>query len=160
MIELKPLHYTVKQTLLSEQPLLKHTLGENSGATALTVGVGVISFSVLSLRSNAVLNNAVPGLLSETLLLLLMLWTALSVSCAQTQLCSSKPVAMTVADSKDAAKLAKAALCDNAIIKAVWQGNVQLAETIVVGNGTSLTVTGASAQKAIIDGGNAVQLFN
>eukprot|EP00953_Heterococcus_sp_UTEX-ZZ885_P003628 2472-Heterococcus_DN1.PRE.1 len=89
-----------------------------------------------------------------------MLWTALSVSCAQTQLCSSKPVAMTVADSKDAAKLAKAALCDNAIIKAVWQGNVQLAETIVVGNGTSLTVTGASAQKAIIDGGNAVQLFN
>eukprot|EP00953_Heterococcus_sp_UTEX-ZZ885_P017695 9900-Heterococcus_DN1.PRE.1 len=89
-----------------------------------------------------------------------MLWTVLTVSCAQAQLCSSKPVAVTVANAKDAAKLTTAAKCDNAIITAVWQGNVQLAQTIVVGNGTSLTVTGASAKTAIIDGVNAVQLFD
>eukprot|EP00953_Heterococcus_sp_UTEX-ZZ885_P038865 19940-Heterococcus_DN1.PRE.3 len=93
-------------------------------------------------------------------LLLLMLWTALSATCAQAQLCSSKPVAMTVANAKDAAKLTTAAKCDNAIITVAWQGKIELADTIVVGNGTSLTVTGASAETAIIDGGNAVQLLD
>jgi fibronectin-binding autotransporter adhesin len=93
-------------------------------------------------------------------LLLLMLWTALSAICVQAQLCSSKPVTMTIAKAEDAAKLATAALCDNASITVAWQGNVQLADTIVVGNGTSLAVTGASAKTAIIDGGNAVQLFD
>eukprot|EP00953_Heterococcus_sp_UTEX-ZZ885_P035939 18536-Heterococcus_DN1.PRE.5 len=92
--------------------------------------------------------------------LLLMLWTALSPTCVQAQLCSSNLLATTVATAKDAAKLATAALCDNAIITAAWQGNVPLAETLVVGNGTSLTVTGASAKTAIIDGGSAVQLFH
>jgi hypothetical protein len=60
-----------------------------------------------------------------------MLWTALNATCVQAQLCSSKPVTMTVASTKDAAKLATAALCSKAIIKAVWQGGAQLAETIV-----------------------------
>jgi nitrous oxidase accessory protein NosD len=92
-------------------------------------------------------------------LLLLVLWAALN-ACAHAQLCSLKPVAMTVASPKDAAKLAAAALCDNAIINAVWQGNMQLAETLVVGNGTSLTVTGTSAKTAVIDGSSRVQLFD
>jgi hypothetical protein len=81
-----------------------------------------------------------------------MLLKALSVSCAQAQLHSFEPVALTVADSK-------AVLCDNAIITSVWQGQMQLADTVVMGNGTSLTVIRALAKTAIIDGGNAVQLF-
>jgi predicted outer membrane repeat protein len=93
-------------------------------------------------------------------LLLLVLWAALNATCAQAQLCSALPVTMTVASAKDAAKLAEAPLYDNAIITAVWQGNIQLAETIVVANGTSLTVTGTSAVTAVIDGGYTVQLFD
>jgi predicted outer membrane repeat protein len=80
---------------------------------------------------------------------------------AQTLLCSVKPVALRVANTQDAVKLAEAALCDNAHVSATWQGNVQLAKTIVVGNGTSLTVrAAATAKTAIIDGGNKVQLFD
>jgi predicted outer membrane repeat protein len=93
-------------------------------------------------------------------LLLLVLWAALNAVCVQAQLCSILPFTITIASPKDAAKLAAAALCETAIIRAVWQGNVQLAETIVVGNGTSLTVTGASDATAVIDGGSRVQLFD
>jgi hypothetical protein len=71
-----------------------------------------------------------------------------------------KPVVFTVTNARDVARLTTAALCDNAIIKANWQGNIQLTDTIVVGNGTILTVSGASAKTTIIDGGNTVQLFD
>eukprot|EP00953_Heterococcus_sp_UTEX-ZZ885_P021340 11904-Heterococcus_DN1.PRE.1 len=93
-------------------------------------------------------------------LLLLVLWAVLSATCAQTHLCSSRSVVLTVASPKDVAELAAAALCDNAVIRAVWQGNIQLAETIVIGNGTSVTVAGASAKTAVIGGGNKIQLFD
>eukprot|EP00953_Heterococcus_sp_UTEX-ZZ885_P028619 15256-Heterococcus_DN1.PRE.5 len=60
--------------------------------------------------------------------LLLLLWSALSATCAQTQLCSSKPIVLKVASPEDVAQLTAAALCDNAVIRVVWQGSVQLAE--------------------------------
>jgi hypothetical protein len=91
--------------------------------------------------------------------LLLVLWAAVHTAYAQTQLCSSKPVTFKVSNPKDAGDLAAAALCDNATVAAVWLGNIQLADTIVVGNGTSLTVAGASANTAVINGGNKVPLF-
>jgi hypothetical protein len=88
-----------------------------------------------------------------------VLWGIFSCVCAQTKGCSLRPELFTVANERDVAKLTTAALCDNAIITANWRGNIQLTETIVVGNGTSLTVTGASAKTAGIDGGKKVQLF-
>eukprot|EP00953_Heterococcus_sp_UTEX-ZZ885_P013374 7643-Heterococcus_DN1.PRE.3 len=88
-----------------------------------------------------------------------LLWAAIHKAYAQTQLCSSEPVSLKVSNPKDAAKLAAAALCDNATFTAVWLGNMQLADTIVLGNGTSLTVARASAKAAVINGGNRVPLF-
>jgi hypothetical protein len=85
--------------------------------------------------------------------LLVLVWTIFSTVCAQAQVCSSKPAVFKVSSAQDAAALSKAALCDDAVISAVWQGEVQLARTIVVGNGTTLTVTGASGKlEAVIVG--------
>eukprot|EP00953_Heterococcus_sp_UTEX-ZZ885_P000993 1045-Heterococcus_DN1.PRE.1 len=92
-------------------------------------------------------------------LLVLLLWTALSATCAQAQLSSSKPVTMAVAYANDTAELAAAALCDYAIITAVWQGCTACRHHCKEGNGTSLILIRASAKTAIIDGGSTVQLF-
>jgi predicted outer membrane repeat protein len=67
---------------------------------------------------------------------------------------------MTVSSPEDVAKLTTAALCDNANISAIWRGIIQLQDTIVVGNGTSLTITGASVESAVINGAKKIQLFD
>jgi predicted outer membrane repeat protein len=75
--------------------------------------------------------------------------------CAITaQKCLSK---ISVSNKKDADKLVAAAACAGADITAIWHGLVQ-PPAIVVGNGTSLTITGSGT--AVIDGANATRLFN
>jgi hypothetical protein len=87
-------------------------------------------------------------------------WAIFSTVGAQAQLCSSKSAVFKVSSAQDAAKLTTAALCNNANITAVWKGKIQLAETIVVGNGTSLIVSGVFVEAAMIDGSNKIQLFD
>jgi predicted outer membrane repeat protein len=67
---------------------------------------------------------------------------------------------ISVSTEQDAADLAAAAICENATISALWSGSVQPPTTIVVGNGTSLTITGASDSEALLDGDNVKQLFD
>jgi predicted outer membrane repeat protein len=74
--------------------------------------------------------------------------------------CNTEPSLITVTSAADAAVLIKAALCPAATIRAVWQGSVQLPKTIVVADGTSLTLTGANVRSAVIDGASKLQLFN
>eukprot|EP00953_Heterococcus_sp_UTEX-ZZ885_P007030 4284-Heterococcus_DN1.PRE.2 len=85
--------------------------------------------------------------------------------CTQRYLCTNSAVLLKACSAHSCkfgrcCKLTTAALCDNAVIRVVWQGNIQLAETIVVGNGTSLTVAGDSAKTAVIGGGIKIQLFD
>jgi predicted outer membrane repeat protein len=63
----------------------------------------------------------------------------------------------TVQTAADAAKLGGVAACPGKALVVVWAGKVQLASTIAVGAGSSLTITGA--QGAGISGGGTVQLF-
>jgi predicted outer membrane repeat protein len=65
---------------------------------------------------------------------------------------------ISVSSEKDANALAAAANCTGGSISAIWSGSVQLTTTILVGNRTSLTITGA--REAVIDGGDAIQLFD
>jgi Right handed beta helix region len=76
------------------------------------------------------------------------------------QACSRKPAVFTVTTAADVALLTKAAFCSDATVNAVWQADLQLADTIVVGNGTSLTVTGVTQKTSVIDGGAQLQLFD
>jgi predicted outer membrane repeat protein len=65
---------------------------------------------------------------------------------------------ISISTEQDAIKLAKAAVCEDATISALWSGSVQPLTTIVVGKGTNLTITGTGA--AVIDGAGATQLFD
>jgi predicted outer membrane repeat protein len=65
---------------------------------------------------------------------------------------------ISVSTEQDAADLAAAAICENATISALWSGSVQPPTTIVVGNGTSLTIIGALNSE--VDGDSDKQLFN
>jgi Right handed beta helix region len=89
--------------------------------------------------------------------LLSLLWQLYYVSAES---CSTKPAIITVTSAADAAVLIKAALCPAATVRAVWHGSVQLPKTIVVADGTSLTLTGANVRSAVIDGASKLQLFN
>jgi hypothetical protein len=79
---------------------------------------------------------------------------------AQEQACLKNPPVFNVSSTTEAAVLAKAAACPNALIRAFWQGKVQLRKTIRVGRGSSLTVSGEDTESAIIDGGGKLQLFD
>jgi predicted outer membrane repeat protein len=68
-------------------------------------------------------------------------------------------MAITVTTTTNAALLTAAALCSNATIRAEWQGDVQLLSTIIVGDGTTLTIIGAGVNAATIDGDAETQLF-
>jgi hypothetical protein len=87
--------------------------------------------------------------------LLSLLWQLHHVSA---QSCSATPAPITVTSAADAAVLIKAALCPAATVRAVWQNSVQLPDTIVVANSTSLTII--SAEGTVIDGASKMQLFN
>jgi predicted outer membrane repeat protein len=84
---------------------------------------------------------------------------ALVAVCAQAQACVKAPAVFNVTSASTAADLAKAAACPNAVVSAVWHGAIQLQTVVTVGNGTSLTITGANAEAAI-DGNGRLQLFD
>lgn len=66
---------------------------------------------------------------------------------------------LTVATTEDAANLTTALLeCANGNFDVQWVGEVLVAETIRVSDGTSLTITGAGPG-AIVDGNSTTQLF-
>jgi predicted outer membrane repeat protein len=66
-------------------------------------------------------------------------------------------VFLAVYDEVSVADLVNAAGCPNAIITARWQNNLMLPQTIVVGNGTELTITGEPG--AVLNGGGSTQLL-
>eukprot|EP00953_Heterococcus_sp_UTEX-ZZ885_P035577 18362-Heterococcus_DN1.PRE.1 len=77
---------------------------------------------------------------------------------AQDRVCLKSPTVFNVASAKEAATMARAAGCPDTSVSAIWQGRVQPPRTIVVGESSSLTLTGSNAE-AIIDGGGKTQLF-
>jgi predicted outer membrane repeat protein len=90
-----------------------------------------------------------------------VLW--LAFGCALAQICPNTPVPTTVSSTAGATALAKqlatAFDCPKAEFSAVWQGNVTLTESIIVGNGTSLTIRGTAADTAVVNGNGTVQMF-
>lgn len=72
--------------------------------------------------------------------------------------CGSAVLALDVHDADDATDLAKALRCSgSAELTVDWYGDVQLPQTLTVGNSTILNITGSEG--AIIDGGGRIQLF-
>jgi hypothetical protein len=92
--------------------------------------------------------------------LLLAVWIALSAASVEAQRCSTKPATFTVTTPADVQNLLQVALCPNATISVIWKGTMQPSKTIVVGNGTSLTVTGDAIETSVINGGGKIQLFD
>lgn len=85
----------------------------------------------------------------------------LLVAIAETQAllpCSVGTSVLTVATSEDAATLANSLRCLYGDFAVQWIGEVMVAETIRVSNGTSLNVTG-DEEGATADGGSRTQLF-
>jgi predicted outer membrane repeat protein len=62
-----------------------------------------------------------------------------------------------VKTTSDASLLSAAVDCEGGAFRAVWDGKVRLEVPIVVGKGTSLSIT--SRNDAIVNGGSKVQLF-
>jgi hypothetical protein len=81
-------------------------------------------------------------------------------ACVKAHVCSNKPAVFNIISANTAAALAKAAACHNAVVSATWQSEVKLLKTIVVGNASSLTVTGANVDTAFVDGSGKRQLFD
>jgi predicted outer membrane repeat protein len=73
--------------------------------------------------------------------------------------CSDKPITIRISSTVALAQLIEAALCPGAIVNANWQGAYNLTETIIVGNGTTLTVAGTT-DTAVMDGNGNTQLFD
>ncbi|CAM9114240.1 unnamed protein product [Ectocarpus sp. 8 AP-2014] len=74
------------------------------------------------------------------------------------QSCSVDNSRLSVGSTEDAATLAIALECSNGDFDVQWVGDVFVAQTIRVTNGTSLNITGAGPG-AIADGRDATQLF-
>jgi hypothetical protein len=75
------------------------------------------------------------------------------------RLLPAKPVQVITA--ADAIALTKLAVCPGANLTAIWHGSVALSEPIVVGNGTTLSISAVpGSTEAIIDGKNATLLFH
>jgi hypothetical protein len=83
-----------------------------------------------------------------------------SAVAVQAVLCSAKRASLTVTTSADIDTLIQAALCPHATINAIWQGEIQPLKTIVVGNGTSLQITGDAIGTSVINGGGKIRLFD
>jgi hypothetical protein len=69
------------------------------------------------------------------------------------------PEPIVIATSKDALQLGNMTACAKTRLYVQWQGAVTLLSTIVVGQGTKLSITGSTADAAI-DGADAVGLFD
>jgi predicted outer membrane repeat protein len=89
--------------------------------------------------------------------------SVLAVSVQAQKACPMKPVSFTVSSQTEVSALQKvldeAALCPSTTINAVWQGTVKLAKPVIVGNRTTLTLTGENVTTSIADGGRSTQLF-
>ncbi|CAN0014564.1 unnamed protein product [Scytosiphon promiscuus] len=74
------------------------------------------------------------------------------------------PVALdarVVSTTEEASELSEALLCSGAgEFEVEWQGQVLLERPILISNGSYVKVAGANAEEAVIDGGDAVVLFN
>lgn len=69
--------------------------------------------------------------------------------------------ARVVSTTQEASELSEALLCSGAgEFEVEWKGNVSLERPITISNGSYVKVTGASAEEAVIDGGDAVVLFH
>jgi hypothetical protein len=66
----------------------------------------------------------------------------------------------TVSTAAEASQLIAAVDCEGGKFIANWLGAISLPETIVIGNGTELTLTGAANATSIIEGSNTTQLFD
>eukprot|EP00953_Heterococcus_sp_UTEX-ZZ885_P041482 21161-Heterococcus_DN1.PRE.4 len=86
--------------------------------------------------------------------LLLLITTQAQHNCVQL-----KKRHFDISTVQDAAELTAAAACRGNSLTATWYGEVFLADTITVGNNTSLTITAASTAAATIDGNSTTQLF-
>ncbi|CAN0218527.1 unnamed protein product, partial [Scytosiphon promiscuus] len=107
------------------------------------------------LRSSA----GVTVLRAAALLRALIVITA-ATGFAKSEPCEAGTVNMTVASTEDAIGLTNALACTGeGVFRVSWNGSVELAQTVVVGAGSSLNVTGALAG-AEINGGGLVQLFD
>lgn len=72
--------------------------------------------------------------------------------------CPGEAISAVVATSTEAVELAEALGCSGQVhINVNWHGRVKLEHTLVLGNGSSLNITGSD--EAIIDGADAIQLF-
>lgn len=72
--------------------------------------------------------------------------------------CSPNVVELTVSTAAQLASLAQATNCSQGEVIVSWEGALVLSEPIVVGNSTSLSITGAGAGAAL-DGDGATRLF-
>eukprot|EP00953_Heterococcus_sp_UTEX-ZZ885_P005060 3198-Heterococcus_DN1.PRE.1 len=70
------------------------------------------------------------------------------------------PQPFTVSTAAEASQLIAAVNCEGGQFVANWLGAISLPETIVIGNGTELTLTGAANATSIIEGSNTTQLFD
>jgi hypothetical protein len=70
------------------------------------------------------------------------------------------PQPFTVSTAAEASQLIAAVSCEGGEFVANWLGAVSLPETIIIGNGTELTLTGAEDATSVIEGSNTTQLFD
>lgn len=81
--------------------------------------------------------------------------------------CATELVSLTVASTEDADALSESLNCTGTgSFDVVWSGHVEISQTLAIGDGTTLTVTGESGSAtntddgAAVDGGGVVQLFS
>lgn len=73
--------------------------------------------------------------------------------------CAAGVSTYTVQDTAGAESLRAGLNCTGGEFLVSWEGNVTLANTLVVYGGTSLTAVGLGESLSLIDGGNKVRLF-
>lgn len=100
------------------------------------------------------------GRFRDLCLLLLLLLLPATTQGQELLACSAGTNRLTVASTANAATLASSLECSNGEFEVEWDGDVVVAETIRVYDGTSLTVTGAELSAgAIMDGNSTTQLI-
>ncbi|CAM9358530.1 unnamed protein product [Ectocarpus sp. 13 AM-2016] len=75
------------------------------------------------------------------------------------QECSAVTSPYTVGSTEDASTLSNSLVCSTGAFDVQWIGEVFVAETIHVTDGTSLSITSTGSSAAIADGRNVTQLF-
>jgi hypothetical protein len=88
----------------------------------------------------------------------LLLGLAASKPCDTSE--TKLPQPFTVSTAADASQLIAAVNCEGGQFVANWVGAIKLPDTIVIGNDTMLTLSGAEAATSIIEGSNTTQVFD